>query len=68
MYTGLGSNVATSILAAIASLFAFTPFLFLGYGERLRHRSKFAADNDEALEQENSHIKDKEDNHGVGSA
>ncbi|KAK6697140.1 hypothetical protein SNK05_013582 [Fusarium graminearum] len=60
MYTGLGSNVATSILAAVASLFAFTPFLFLGYGQRLRHRSKFAADNDEVLEQENSHMKEKD--------
>ncbi|KAM0227966.1 hypothetical protein ACHAPO_011092 [Fusarium lateritium] len=68
MYTGLGSNIATSILAAVASLFAFTPFLFLGYGEKLRHRSKFAADNDEALEQENSHMKDKGDNQDAGSA
>ncbi|KAF4494995.1 multidrug resistant [Fusarium agapanthi] len=60
MYTGLGSNVATSILAAVASLFAFTPFLFLRYGSRLRHRSKFAADDGQALEQENLHMKDKE--------
>ncbi|CAJ0548484.1 Ff.00g020970.m01.CDS01 [Fusarium sp. VM40] len=60
MYTGLGSNVATSILAAVASLFAFTPFLFLKYGEKLRHKSKFAADNEEALEQENFHMKDKD--------
>ncbi|CVL07697.1 related to multidrug resistant protein [Fusarium mangiferae] len=59
MYTGLGSNVATSILAAVASLFAFTPFLFLRYGSRLRHRSKFAADDEQALEQENLHMKDK---------
>ncbi|KAJ4253773.1 hypothetical protein NW762_010167 [Fusarium torreyae] len=58
MYTGLGSNVATSVLAAVASLFAFTPFLFLGYGQRLRHRSKFAADDEQALEQENLHMKD----------
>ncbi|KAM0544513.1 hypothetical protein ACHAPJ_011807 [Fusarium lateritium] len=60
MYTGLGSNVATSILAAVASLFAFTPFLFLRYGQRLRHRSKFAADDEQALEQENLHMKDKD--------
>jgi hypothetical protein len=60
MYTGLGSNIATSILAAVASLFAFTPFLFLRYGERLRHRSKFAADNEQALEQENFHMKDED--------
>lgn len=60
MYTGLGSNVATSILAAVASLFAFTPFLFLRYGQRLRHRSKFAADDEQALELENLHMKDKD--------
>ncbi|KAL5589394.1 hypothetical protein FOVSG1_011261 [Fusarium oxysporum f. sp. vasinfectum] len=60
MYTGLGSNVATSILAAVASLFAFTPFLFLRYGQRLRHRSKFAADDEKALELENLHMKDKD--------
>ncbi|KAH8178650.1 major facilitator superfamily protein [Sarocladium implicatum] len=58
MYTGLGSNVASSILAAVASLFAFTPFLFLRYGENLRHRSKFAVDNEEALKLENAHMKD----------
>lgn len=67
MYTGLGSNVATSILAAVASLFAFTPCLFLGYGERLRHRSKFAVDNEDALKQENLHMKD-EDEDGSGNA
>jgi len=61
MYTGLGSNVATSILAAVASLFAFTPFLFLSYGQRLRHRSKFAVNNEQALEVENSHMKDAAD-------
>ena len=56
MYTGLGSNVATSILAAVATLFAFTPILFLGYGERLRHRSKNAVNNEDALEVENKHM------------
>lgn len=60
MYTGLGSNVATSILAAVASLFAFTPILFLKYGERLRHRGKYAVDNEHALELENHHMKDKD--------
>ncbi|KAG5753334.1 hypothetical protein H9Q70_004003 [Fusarium xylarioides] len=60
MYTGLGSNVATSILAAVASLFAFTPFLFLRYGSRLRHRSKFAADDEQALGLENLHMKEKD--------
>lgn len=66
MYTGLGSNVATSILAAVASLFAFTPFLFLNYGPKLRHKSKFAANDEEALEQENSHMKDKDQSLDAG--
>lgn len=43
MYDGLGSNVASSILAAVATLFAFTPILFLTYGQRLRKKSKFAS-------------------------
>lgn len=59
MYTGLGSNNASSILAAVASLFAFTPFLFLRYGERLRHRGKFAVDNEQALELENLHMEEQ---------
>jgi len=46
MYEGLGSNVATSIIAAVATLFAFTPFLFLGYGRKFRERSKYAVDSD----------------------
>ena len=42
MYQGLGSNVATSILAAVATIFAFTPFLFLLHAEKLAGMSKFA--------------------------
>ncbi|KAL4876860.1 major facilitator superfamily domain-containing protein [Aspergillus karnatakaensis] len=42
MYSGLGSNVATSIIAAIATAFCFTPFVFLRFGKQLRERSRFA--------------------------
>ncbi|GFF80135.1 hypothetical protein IFM61392_08225 [Aspergillus lentulus] len=42
MYSGLGSNVATSIIAAVATVFAFTPFLFLKFGKQLRQKSRFA--------------------------
>lgn len=42
MYSGLGSNVATSIIAAVATAFCVTPFIFLKYGQRLRERSQFA--------------------------
>lgn len=65
MYTGLGSNVATSILAAVASLFALTPFLFLKYGATLRKKSKMAVDDDEALEPENKHMQDDDDADGA---
>ncbi|GFF54215.1 polyamine transporter 2 [Aspergillus udagawae] len=42
MYSGLRSNVATSIIAAVATVFAFTPFLFLKFGKQLRQKSQFA--------------------------
>ncbi|RAL13301.1 synaptic vesicle transporter [Aspergillus homomorphus CBS 101889] len=42
MYAGLGSNIATSIIAAVATVFAVTPFLFLRFGKRLRLKSPFA--------------------------
>ncbi|KAL4932545.1 major facilitator superfamily domain-containing protein [Aspergillus undulatus] len=42
MYSGLGSNVATSILAAVATVYCVTPFIFLKYGRQLRERSPFA--------------------------
>jgi len=47
MYKGLGANIATSILAAVATLFAFTPFLFLNYTSKLKHFSKFCESDDE---------------------
>lgn len=47
MYDGLGSNVATSILAAVATLFAFTPFLFLGYAGKLKSMSHYAVKDDD---------------------
>jgi hypothetical protein len=42
MFNGLGGNVAGSILAAVATLFCVTPFVFLKYGRVLRERSPFA--------------------------
>lgn len=42
MYDGLGANVASSILAALATLFCVVPPLFTKYGRQIRARSKFA--------------------------
>jgi hypothetical protein len=42
MFHGLGGNVAGSILAAVATVFCVTPFIFLKYGRVLRERSPFA--------------------------
>ncbi|KAJ5882847.1 uncharacterized protein N7473_011109 [Penicillium subrubescens] len=42
MYSGLGSNVATSIIAAVATVFCITPYIFLKYGKHLRESSPFA--------------------------
>lgn len=46
MYTGLGGNVATSIFAAIATVFCVTPLLFVRYGRKLREMSRFAQADD----------------------
>lgn len=43
MYTQLGYNVATSILAAVATVFCVAPFVFTRYGKQIRKRSKFAS-------------------------
>ncbi|RFU25011.1 hypothetical protein B7463_g11325, partial [Scytalidium lignicola] len=42
IYTALGSNWATAVLACIATTFCFTVPLFQTYGKRIRQRSKFA--------------------------
>jgi hypothetical protein len=42
MYTTLGSNWATVVLASVATIFCATPVLFLRFGRRIRQRSKFA--------------------------
>jgi hypothetical protein len=42
MYQNLGGNVATSILAATATVFCTFPFGFQKYGERIREASTFA--------------------------
>lgn len=42
MFDGLGSNVAASIIAAVATVFCIVPPIFTRYGKRIRARSKFA--------------------------
>lgn len=42
MFHNLGSNIAMSILAIVATIFCAVPPLFIFYGERIRARSKFA--------------------------
>lgn len=61
MYSGLGANVATTILASVATLFMFTPILFLGYGGTLRRKSKVASDDRDSLPEENDHLLEKSD-------
>ncbi|KAK5946822.1 hypothetical protein PMZ80_000966 [Knufia obscura] len=60
MYEGLGNNVATSVLAAVAILFCFTPIVFLRYGKRLREKSQWAVKGEDALVDENKHLEDHE--------
>ena len=42
MFTNLNSNVASSLLAAVATIFCTAPPLFKRYGLQIRLRSKFA--------------------------
>ncbi|EDN97797.1 hypothetical protein SS1G_12651 [Sclerotinia sclerotiorum 1980 UF-70] len=42
MYNDLGSNVAGSILAGIATLWLISPYIFKKYGKKLRQKGKFA--------------------------
>lgn len=42
MFTGLGSNVAGSIIAGVATLFCVMPFVFFRYGKGMREKSRFA--------------------------
>lgn len=58
MFSGLGTNIAATTLAAVATLFAFTPILFLKYGHGLRHKSKTAQDDVDCLQEENKHLDD----------
>lgn len=60
MFSGLGTNIAATILAAVATLFGVVaPFLFLGYGGALRRKSKVASDDDECLTEENEHMNEE---------
>lgn len=60
MYKGLGNNIATAVWAALATLFCFTPWIFLKYGEELRNRSDWASKGENVLEDENHHMKELE--------
>lgn len=42
MYEGLGPNVASSVVAGVATCFCLCPFLFVRYGKRIRKSSSFA--------------------------
>jgi hypothetical protein len=54
MFSGLGSNVAGSIIAAVATAFCVTPFIFLRLGRRLREKSQFARYSAEVNEQQSA--------------
>ncbi|KAF2212826.1 hypothetical protein CERZMDRAFT_40669 [Cercospora zeae-maydis SCOH1-5] len=56
MFAGLGTNIAATILAAVATMFVFTPILFLKYGRMLRHKSTSALDDQDCLLEENQHL------------
>lgn len=62
MFSGLGTNVAVTILAAVATVFGLAaPCLFLGYGGALRHKSRAASDDEACLAEENEHMKGREE-------
>lgn len=52
MYEGLGANYATTILAGVATLFAFTPFIFLGFAPKLKKMSSFVEDGKDGSEKQ----------------
>lgn len=61
MYNGLGYNIATSVLAAVATLFAITPIIFLRYGNVLRHKSRVAPADEDCMIEENKHMENGSD-------
>lgn len=42
MYTNLGTNLASSVMATVATAFCLAPFVLIRYGKRIRKASKFA--------------------------
>ncbi|KAJ5749211.1 uncharacterized protein N7511_010907 [Penicillium nucicola] len=42
MFSGLGNNIAMTVLASVATVFCIVPPVFFYYGERIRQASKFA--------------------------
>lgn len=65
MYTGLGGNVATSVFAAVATVFCVTPVAFIRYGPWLRRMSPFAQE-DVGGEGEEKGEEGEDDKGGVG--
>lgn len=57
MFSGLGGNVAVSILAGVATGFGVVgPVVLIKYGGALRRRSKVACGDEDALVEENGHL------------
>lgn len=50
MFTGISTNAASSILAAMATMFCLAPVLFMRHGATLREKSSFAKHNVTAME------------------
>ncbi|RYP71168.1 hypothetical protein DL771_004968 [Monosporascus sp. 5C6A] len=42
MYVNLGYNIASSVLAAVATLFCAAPIVFIKFGRKIRNSSQFA--------------------------
>lgn len=51
MFSGLGNNIAMTVLAGVATAFCIVPPVFVFYGERIRQASKFARYSWEVQEQ-----------------
>jgi hypothetical protein len=59
MYEGLGNNVATTVIAAVATVFCVAALILVGYGAKLRERSKYAVKGKDAMKEENWHLDGK---------
>jgi len=66
MFTNLTPNAASSILAAVATVFCLSPIIFFRYGRRIRQSSKFAKYSLQAYNENQVDHNDWEDD-GTGS-